>query len=99
MRHRLPNGIETLIRFMYNYHLLQITGKPLWLTTEGGRWGVWGGVEEHLFVLYFVTVKHLLNCYSSGCPPRTGNYISRDACARGLVKRRERDPGDGLGEV
>jgi predicted NAD/FAD-binding protein len=29
---------KTLIRFMYNHHLLQITGKPSWLTIKGGRW-------------------------------------------------------------
>jgi predicted NAD/FAD-binding protein len=28
---------KTLIRFMYNHHLLQITGKPSWLTIKGGR--------------------------------------------------------------
>jgi predicted NAD/FAD-binding protein len=28
---------KTLIRFMYNHHLLQITGKPAWLTIKGGR--------------------------------------------------------------
>ncbi|KAF8482445.1 amine oxidase [Russula ochroleuca] len=27
---------KTLIRFMYNHHLLQITGKPSWLTIKGG---------------------------------------------------------------
>ncbi|KAG9121770.1 hypothetical protein FRC07_002136 [Ceratobasidium sp. 392] len=27
---------RTLIRFMYNHHLLQITGKPKWLTIPGG---------------------------------------------------------------
>ncbi|KAG2009646.1 amine oxidase [Coprinopsis cinerea AmutBmut pab1-1] len=27
---------KTLIQFMYNHHLLQITGKPSWLTIEGG---------------------------------------------------------------
>ncbi|KZT73872.1 FAD/NAD(P)-binding domain-containing protein [Daedalea quercina L-15889] len=27
---------RTLIRFMYNHHLLQILGKPSWLTLEGG---------------------------------------------------------------
>ncbi len=25
------------IQFMYNHHLLQITGKPSWLTLRGGR--------------------------------------------------------------
>ncbi|KAF7360646.1 Amino-oxidase domain-containing protein [Mycena venus] len=28
---------KTLIQFMNNHHLLQITGKPSWLTLEGGR--------------------------------------------------------------
>jgi predicted NAD/FAD-binding protein len=28
---------KTLIRFLYNHHLLQITGKPSWLTIKGGR--------------------------------------------------------------
>ncbi|KAJ2913379.1 hypothetical protein MD484_g7049, partial [Candolleomyces efflorescens] len=27
---------KTLIQFMYNHHLLQITGKPSWLTIQGG---------------------------------------------------------------
>ncbi|KII86705.1 hypothetical protein PLICRDRAFT_113438 [Plicaturopsis crispa FD-325 SS-3] len=27
---------ETLIRFMNNHHLLQVTGKPSWLTLQGG---------------------------------------------------------------
>ncbi|KAF9046220.1 amine oxidase [Panaeolus papilionaceus] len=27
---------RTLIQFMYNHHLLQITGKPSWLTIKGG---------------------------------------------------------------
>ncbi|KAH9980028.1 hypothetical protein BGW80DRAFT_1272690 [Lactifluus volemus] len=27
---------KTLIRFLYNHHLLQITGKPSWLTIKGG---------------------------------------------------------------
>ncbi|QRV83556.1 Flavin containing amine oxidoreductase [Ceratobasidium sp. AG-Ba] len=27
---------RTLIRFMYNHHLLQITGKPKWMTIPGG---------------------------------------------------------------
>ncbi|KAG9097801.1 hypothetical protein FRC06_007176 [Ceratobasidium sp. 370] len=27
---------RTLIRFMYNHHLLQVTGKPKWLTIPGG---------------------------------------------------------------
>ena len=29
--------IESQIRFMRNHHLLQITGKPKWLTIKGGR--------------------------------------------------------------
>lgn len=40
---------KTLIRFMYNHHLLQITGKPSWLTIKGGRW-VACCVKEHFFV-------------------------------------------------
>lgn len=27
---------ETLIRFFWNHHLMQITGKPKWLTIKGG---------------------------------------------------------------
>jgi predicted NAD/FAD-binding protein len=27
---------ETLIRFFHNHHLLQLTGKPKWLTVKGG---------------------------------------------------------------
>ncbi len=27
------------IQFMHNHHLLQITGKPKWLTLRGGRYG------------------------------------------------------------
>ena len=29
---------RTLIRFMHNHHLLQLTGKPSWLTLRGGRY-------------------------------------------------------------
>lgn len=29
---------ETLIRFFHNHHLLQLTGKPKWLTVKGGAW-------------------------------------------------------------
>ncbi|KAF8879100.1 amine oxidase [Gymnopilus junonius] len=29
---------RTLIQFMYNHHLLQITGKPSWLTIQGGSY-------------------------------------------------------------
>lgn len=29
---------QTLIQFMHNHHLLQITGKPDWLTIPGGRY-------------------------------------------------------------
>jgi predicted NAD/FAD-binding protein len=28
---------KALIRFMHNYHLLQVTRKPSWLTIKGGR--------------------------------------------------------------
>ena len=34
---------KTLIRFMHNHHLLQITGKPKWLVVKGGR-----SVKTHL---------------------------------------------------
>ena len=36
---------KTLIRFMHNHHLLQLTGKPSWLTLQGGR-----------YVLYICTI-------------------------------------------
>jgi predicted NAD/FAD-binding protein len=26
----------TLVRFFHNHHLLQITGKPKWMTVKGG---------------------------------------------------------------
>lgn len=28
----------TLIRFFHNHHLLQVEGKPKWLTVEGGSY-------------------------------------------------------------
>lgn len=28
---------RAILRFMHNHHLLQITGKPKWLTVKGGR--------------------------------------------------------------
>jgi predicted NAD/FAD-binding protein len=28
---------RSILRFMHNHHLLQITGKPKWLTVQGGR--------------------------------------------------------------
>lgn len=37
---------RTLIQFMHNHHLLQITGKPAWLTIPGGRY-----VNLHRLVL------------------------------------------------
>jgi predicted NAD/FAD-binding protein len=46
---------KTLIRFMYNHHLLQITGKPSWLTIKGGRWVV-SYAEKLLIVLKRFTV-------------------------------------------
>ena len=36
----LPNASSLMfskIQFMYNHHLLQLTGKPAWLTIQGGR--------------------------------------------------------------
>jgi hypothetical protein len=69
---------KTLIRFMYNHHLLQITGKPSWLTIKGGRWV--GCVEEHLFVLNFIIVKSTLSRYSPSCPPRS--CTSQHLCTR-----------------
>lgn len=29
---------KTLVRFMHNHHLLQVTNKPLWLVVKGGRY-------------------------------------------------------------
>lgn len=29
---------STLVRFFHNHHLLQLTGKPKWLTVKGGSY-------------------------------------------------------------
>ena len=40
---------RSLLRFMHNHHLLQIIGKPDWLTIKGGRFA-------HLLCVYLMPV-------------------------------------------
>jgi hypothetical protein len=44
------------------------------------RWQVGGGVEEHVVVLSFITVKRTLNQFCPSCPPRS--YTSQRVCTR-----------------
>jgi len=45
---------RSILRFMHNHHLLQITGKPKWLTISGGR-------SVHLILF----PKYIFLCYVS----------------------------------
>jgi predicted NAD/FAD-binding protein len=51
-----PSGFSarSILRFMHNHHLLQITGKPKWLTVQGGRC-------DHLFWLKFFSQFFSIN--------------------------------------
>lgn len=96
--------ILTLLRFMYNHHLLQLTGKPAWLTIPGGSHTYVNRIldkaklpEERQHLSTRVTaVRSLKSEYDSGSERISGGGFKDGA--KGVVVRYASSSSNGRGE-